>query len=293
MVPKPHPVLMPETDAVAAASELGSRSIEAFAASGRGSVLDVVVETSASILRAATGMIGYHEQVCRHLERLLGRESVGGNDVRAEMQSAVEIAFGRRRPGPDWALGVAWRGIYPALVRLVATRRLDDEWVSFAMLATEMERVAFGPPAENAARMLALVDAGIIDMSCAVDPAIAESDNGMVLRTGETNRNVDVLVNAVLDPPGAAPDPSPFVTSLLASGLARTTAHSSGLDVGPDGTCFGVDGEPTEGLAAIGRPTEGSVLGNDTLSRSLHDTPALWARATMQRLQVPMEASAI
>ncbi len=292
MVPKPHPVLMPETEAIVAACQKGSRLIDAIGTSGSGSVLAAIVETSASVLHRATGDDNCETLIRYHLDDLLSREPIGPDEIVLEMRAAVEIAFGQRRPGPDWALGVTWRGVYPALVRLVATRDLDDCWPSFAELATEMERVAFGPPAENAARLLALIDAGIVDTGCAADPIIIEAEDGILLRAGTTVRRADVLVNAVLDPPGAAPHPAPLVASLLEGGLARTTVHSAGLDVWADGTCIGVDGKPTAGLAAVGRPTEGSILGNDTLSRSLHDTPALWARATIRRLCLPLKASA-
>ena len=42
--------------------------------------------------------------------------------------------------------------------------------------------------------------------------------------------------------------------------------------------CIGRDGAPTPGLSAIGRPTEDSVIGNDTLGRTLHPHADRWAR---------------
>jgi hypothetical protein len=41
----------------------------------------------------------------------------------------------------------------------------------------------------------------------------------------------------------------------------------------------------TPGLAAIGRPTEDSVIGNDTLSRTLHPLADRWARRVLERSQ--------
>ncbi len=275
MVPKPHPVLMRETEEVADALSAGSAVLDGLRKSSTEAVVDALIKTSASVLYEATGEASCDAVIRHHLQALLDRKPIDRDQSISEMRMAVETAFGRQRPGPDWALGVTWRGIYPALVRLVARRQLDDGWDSFSELAVEMERVAFGPPAENAARMLALIDAGIVHPSCSSDVPRA-----------------DVLVNAVIDPPGAAPRPSPLMASLLDSGLARTTAHSPGLDVCADGTCIGVDGELTEGLAAVGRPTEGSILGNDTLSRRLHNTPELWARATVRRLGLSIESRA-
>ncbi len=292
MVPKPHPILMPVTTSIATICEHGSRSMGAIGPSDDASVFDALVETSTSLLHQATREDGCEILIRQHLENLLAREPVSPDETLREMRASVQMAFGRRRPGPDWALGTAWRGIYPGLVRLVSTRTLDESWPRFSALAVEMERVAFGPPAENAARILALAEAGIVDTEASSDPSITATDDGFLLRAGTTIRRADTLVNAVIDPPGAAPHPAPLIASLLDSGLARTTAHSCGLDVRADGACIGANGEPTAGLAAVGRPTEGSILGNDTLSRRLHDTPGRWARSTVGCLGVPLESSA-
>lgn len=292
MTPKPHPGLMPETAAIVAACNDGARLLDKDGSSGFDRVIDAMVKSGESLLQYATGADGCGALIRDHLEELLSRQPIGCDEIILEMRAGVEIAFGQRQPGPDWALGTAWRGIYPALVRLVAARALDDDWRSFSALATEMERVAFGPPAENAARLVALVDAGIVDLSCAADPTLTDSESGFRLISGSAAKQADVLVNAVIDPPGAAPHPSELVAALLTAGLARSTAHSPGLEVSADGTCIGVSGEPTVGLAAVGRPTEGSILGNDTLSRSLHDTPAMWAQTITCRLRQQMETSA-
>ena len=296
MTPKPHPGVMPDTDGMKRRFGQGTALLDAVVDSGTNAytaVLDVLLATSASVLALATVSDQCDVSLSAHLHELLERRPLTADETMSEMRAGVEISMGLRSPGPDWALGATWRGIYPALVRLVAARRLDDCWSRFSALAVEMERVAFGPPVENAARFLALVEAGIVDMAFAADPEVIDSPSGgALLRASADTINVDVVVNAVLDPPGAAPDPAPVVGSLLEAGLARPTAHSAGLDVASDGTCIGAGGEPTIGLAAVGRPTEGSILGNDTLSRTLHDTPELWAKSVSHRARRKAETSA-
>jgi diaminopimelate decarboxylase len=51
-----------------------------------------------------------------------------------------------------------------------------------------------------------------------------------------------------------------------------------GLEVTVDTACVGRHGSPSPGLSAIGRPTEDSVVGNDTLNRALHPQADRWAR---------------
>ena len=68
-------------------------------------------------------------------------------------------------PGLPWALGHTWRALYPALVsRLGGDGLAERDWPAFLRLAAEMERVAFGPPPLNAAKLLALIEAGRVDL---------------------------------------------------------------------------------------------------------------------------------
>lgn len=288
MVPKDHPHFGPAIaalDPVADECANGIASLSGDAASVLAGLERYIVDIAARALSLATGdSPADAERIAAHLDELFERRPLPATDVAAELAHGVDVAYGQRAPGPDWALGAAWKALYPAIVDLFATRRLDPVWPRFERLAAEMERVAFGPPAENAARLLALVDAGVVDLSIAAGSKLHEREDGLALELDNKIRPVDVVVNAVLAPHGANPDPSPLVASLLESGLARPMPSAPGIEVLEDGTCVGRSGSRTRGLAMVGRPTEGCLLGNDTLSRTLHDLPDRWARAAVRRL---------
>ena len=123
----------------------------------------------------------------------------------------------------------------------------------------------------------ALIDAGV------VDPGL--SHGRLELRSGSTwltqadaEHRVDVVIDAVLPGPGVVGLAQPPIPGLLADGLVRVAAGRRGSELTPEILCVGAGGRPTPGLAAIGRPTEDWVIGNDTLSRTLHDEPDRWAR---------------
>lgn len=293
MVPKDHPQFGPNASDLDGVDEEDAALIASLA----GEPADVlatlercIAETAARALAVAAGRsAGATACLAEHVDHLLQRRPLSAAEAVAELTRGVDVAYGRREPGPDWAVGTAWRSLYPAIVDLVATRRLDRVWPRFGRLAAEMERVAFGPPAENAARLLALVEAGVVDLSLAGGATLRQHADGFALESALGSRPVDDFVDAVLAPPGVGDDPSPLIASLLASGLARSMADAPGIEVLSDGTCVGRSGAPTVGLAAIGRPTEGCVLGNDTLSRTFHDTPGRWARAALGRLSTSKE----
>ena len=64
-------------------------------------------------------------------------------------------------------LGTTWRAVYPAVVEKLGGDGLaDDQWPAFRRLSAELERVAFGPPPVNAAKLLALIEAGVVELDC-------------------------------------------------------------------------------------------------------------------------------
>jgi len=201
----------------------------------------------------------------------------------AELQRSIEIAMGDAAPDIQWALGHAWRATYPAIVERLGEGGLDPvEWEAFHRLAGELERIAFGPPPVNAAKLLALGRAGVVDLGH-TRSALDSARGSTRLRGEGASIEVDVVVDAVLPGPGATAVHQPPIDQLIADGLARVAPGRRGLELTPDATCVAATGEPTPGLAAIGRPTEDWVIGNDTLSRSLHDWPDRWARRVIAR----------
>ena len=156
------------------------------------------------------------------------------------------------------------------------------DWPAFLRIAGELERLAFGPPPVNAAKLLALVDAGRVDLTHLRGGTLTSHGDRTFLRSSAGETTVDVAVDAVLPPPGARGHEG-LLAELVADGHARIDPGRRGLDVTADASCRALDGSVSLGLAAIGRPTEDCVIGNDTLSRSLHPQADRWARRVAER----------
>jgi uncharacterized NAD(P)/FAD-binding protein YdhS len=242
--------------------------------------------TCANLAAVGAGRAG------RSLRVAVGRwlaEAVGGVSAPDELPAAeaielsLAVATGLARPGVPWALGHTWRTLYAAIIsRLGGQGLAERDWPAFLRLSAEMERVAFGPPAVNAAKLLALVEAGRVDLTH-VGGARLESEHGRTtLRSERGERAVDVVIDAVLRGPGALGHAG-LLAQLVAGGHARIPPGRRGLEVAPNGSCRGAGGQITPGLAAVGRPTEDSVIGNDTLARAQHPQADRWARRVVQR----------
>lgn len=185
-----------------------------------------------------------------------------GSDALADLRRSLDVAAGLRGPGAAWAVGEAWRRLYPALVDRVSFGGLV-ELDGFDELAATLERVAFGPPVVNAAKIVALADAGLVDVQHLAAPDDAYD-------------RADVVVDAVIAPAGVVP--GTLAAGLVERGIGRVAPGARGLLIERDGTVVGA-----AHLAAVGRDTEDVTLGNDTLSRTLHDVVDRWAARVAAR----------
>lgn len=178
------------------------------------------------------------------------------------IRHSLEVAVGGSSPGIEWAIGAAWRESYPAIVSRLSHGGLRaGDRLAFRTLAAELERLAFGPPALNAAKLIALAETGILDLSA---PTRAASPD-------------EICLDARIAPPGLHPDQDP-TGSLVSAGAVCVPPGLRGIEIDREGRCIGEDGSPTSGLSATGRLTEDWVIGNDSLSRSLHPELDRWAR---------------
>jgi diaminopimelate decarboxylase len=195
---------------------------------------------------------------------------VDDDDAIASLRHGVAMAAGERPPDGAWALGQAWRLLYPDFVRRQRATPAGWPlgWPDYPLWAPELERLAFGPPLVNARLLLEGLEAGTVRVQCGDVKDIAQG--------------ADLVVDAVLAPPGivdlAADD---LLGCLRDAGLLRHDPARRGARVGDDGTVVDGSGARVPGLALVGRATEDDVLGNDTLIRDLHPAIDRWARRVL------------
>ncbi|CUR56194.1 conserved hypothetical protein [metagenome] len=193
------------------------------------------------------------------------------DDARERLADDLAIARGQAAPDARWAFGQAWRLLYAGLVA-AQDRDLGSRpdgptlgWAGYAAWASAAERLAFGPPPVNAAKLLTLLDAGVVEVVAGDVDSVA------------TERGAEIMVDAVIAPPGLRGVGDAPWPELLRSGAVSLARHGRGIRVTASGACLGRDGRTTPGLWAFGRVAEDSVIGHDTLIRGLHPGPDLWA----------------
>jgi uncharacterized NAD(P)/FAD-binding protein YdhS len=269
MLPKPDPAVASSIDGLGGIADAGRSELMQL----EGPIeltRDVlpIIERVANASLAASGARDAAEAGEWLAGAASGLPGTSGLSAYGELERSLAVGSGLVSPDLSWALGQSWGSLYSAIVaRLGGDQLIERDWPAFRHLLSELERVTFGPPPINAAKLLALVDAGQVDLT--------------LVAGGEPQ--ADIVVDAVLPGPGVTADSDSVPAQLVADGHARVARFRRGLDVDADGCCRSTDGSPVGGLSSIGRPTEDSVIGNDTLTRMLHPIADRWARRVVDR----------
>ncbi|RAV32985.1 FAD/NAD(P)-binding protein [Corynebacterium heidelbergense] len=195
-----------------------------------------------------------------------------------EFRRSYLVAIGKAPASAAWAVGEALRRLYPALVQRASyggRRLLEGEAKAFTGLTRRLERVAFGPPPQTAGAVIALADAGLVDDRFMGSAEVIDHWMAGKAEPGE-GIAVAALVDAVIPPPGLVE--GTLTQRLSARGLLEKDELTGSVRTNPDAS---VPAQP--GLAVVGRDVEGTVLGHDTLNRTMHPEIPRWAHAVGQR----------
>ncbi|EMI53283.1 FAD/NAD(P)-binding protein [Rhodopirellula sallentina] len=298
MLAKPDESLFHHPDELCEVWSEGRKSISKISQPITSQVLShtlwpLITDTAAMALQTCTRIPTTTASDIRSWFDIWCSEEMNGDVAFHTMHESYRVATGQSDPNIAWALGTAWRNLYPALVDCISYGRLVAEvWPKFRRIAVEMERIAFGPPAENVGKMLALINASLVDLrfACGRIEKSSEGDSRLSLRDRSRSNaschslTIDRCVNAVLKSPRQCLSAPPF-DSLEEKAIIERLQGPSTLRVDADGKPLRHNCDSPDRLSILGRATEGCILGNDTLSRTLHDHPQRWASSVAANLR--------
>lgn len=224
-------------------------------------------ELAMGVLEAARGRPCGQAEVEDALAELERRTPVSQAAAVDRLGRSIRIAVGREQPDATAAIGVAWRVLQDGLAAHGSFGGVPaSELPALRAYAAALELVAFGPPVAAARSVLHALQTGAVTVHHAPAGPLP-----LALRA-----SADLTVDAVLPAPGVIR--GSLIADLVASGDLTIVTGARGILVAPDGSALDAEGDPVPGLAAIGRPTEDSVLANDTLSRTMHAVAEGWGR---------------
>lgn len=200
-------------------------------------------EVEEVLLQAARSLhpIGANGSPATHAElrSVLDGTDFHGNAV-TELRTSLEVATGKRPHTPASAVGMTFRELYQQFVDDMAQR--GGPLPGFFQLARRLERVAFGPPPVTAQVLLELIDEGIVDTRLLGHPEAIDT-----WLQGQAYHGVlpDLIVDATIAPQGI-----PHIFANL-------------------------EGSPM--FYASGRMNEHTVIGHDSLKRTVYRDIPRWA----------------
>ncbi len=207
------------------------------------------------------------------------------------LKNLVQMANGSAPVSLDYCIGQVWRHCHPTIYRSLSHGALSDDVLAEIILLDEsMKRYAFGPPIESLQQLIALYDAGMLDLEYLADPDITVTDRGWVLTSGENHATAQIMVNAVLDAPKIADVRSPLIEGLLEDGLVATVHDELGVATTADGYFISQNGTVLP-IAVLGRLAKGTIIGVDAILECFGDRPRAWASSAVKHaISKPAEA---
>lgn len=277
MLAKPLPAMAPLTGRNEAL-DVGRRVLAAAPSKADHSPTDLIVEAVVAAVTAVAPEL--RADALSYMTTGSAMVSCAPTD---ELRASVRQGLGHEPPTAAAYVGDAWRRLYPELVDVLADRGPGGCWSSaIDRLQQRLERLAFGPPPTTAGRFLGMIERGQVRLDALTGATLDTSRRPVRLRTANGELPVELVIDAVLPPPGVPSGSTGPVAELLAAGHLRRVEGGRGIVVMSDGACLDAAGRAHATLSAIGRPTEDCVVGNDTLSRTLHDVADRWARRVAQ-----------
>ncbi len=204
----------------------------------------------------------------------------------------AELGIGK---SPLLTATAVWRQISPIFNGLYCFGGLDapSHQVFDNYYFGLFNRLAYGPPLENAKKMVALQEAGIIDLSYSKNPLYSYDSNTQkhVLKQGEMQEWAHYLVNATIPKANNSNGYQGLLHTMLENGMLRYYRNNNNgnyipgcIDLDNRGRPYDIDGNINEDLTFYGTPTEGLTFDNDTLSRERNNFASHWAKSVLKTI---------
>lgn len=197
----------------------------------------------------------------------------------------VNMAIDEERVSLDYCVGQVWRHCQPIFYNKFAHAHLKDTVLeTIIALAERMKRYSYGPPVESMQQLLALIDAGKLDLDFVANPKITEVENGWKLKNKQAECTAQIMINSVLDASRILEVTSPIIRSLLFNQHIKPLYSAHGIKTRKDGTLELSSKASFIPIAILGRLAQGSAIGVDAILECFGPRVQDWALSAAKRV---------
>ncbi len=199
------------------------------------------------------------------------------------MELQVGMANGNEKFTLDYCIGQVWRHCQPTIYSEFSYPKLPDDVVAEVIALDESsKRYSYGPPVESIQQLIAISEAGCMNLDFVNDPEIDLIEEGWELSNNSKSITVDVMLNAVLDRPQLVTVDSPIIKNLLQDRIIEPKHTDLGIRTDDYGYVEVPEEKSFVPLAVLGRLSKGSVIGVDAVLECFGERIVRWAERSIK-----------
>ena len=196
------------------------------------------------------------------------------------MKKTSEMAYGATAFTLDYVTGQIWRQLQPDLYKIYSHQLAPELLSKLIQLDEKTKRYSYGPPVESVLQLIALEEAGILQLDFVNNPEISLVNNGFQLKTGHKEIILDAMIDAIIPSPNMIDINEPLIKDLKAKKLINQVEEKLGIEVKTDATHV-INDHKIKGLYSIGRNIKGNLYGVDALLECFNEYKTSEMRNTL------------
>jgi len=204
--------------------------------------------------------------------------------AKESMKSFVEMATGEAAISLDYCIGQVWRYCQPSIYKKLSFNECSDNvFAEIITLDESTKRYSYGPPVESIQQLLALEEAGVLNLDMANDPNIKLTAEGWQFNFADQSITANFMIDSVLDAPQIKVVNSPIVENMLVDNLIKIVHNDLGVETNENGYLISKESDKKIPIALLGRLAKGTIIGVDAILECFGSRPLQWAKQASEK----------
>jgi len=199
--------------------------------------------------------------------------------ARKSMEEFVEMAIGQGAISLNYCIGQVWRHCQPSIYKELSFNNCSDSvFAKIIALDESTKRYSYGPPVESIQQLLALIEAGVLNLDFVNDPILELTKEGWRFHLDSKSIIATIMIDSVLDAPQIKSVTSSIVKNMLVNDLIKVVHNNLGVETDECGYLISQNKNKKIPIALLGRLAKGTIIGVDAILECFGSRPRQWAK---------------